>query len=147
MEHPPFSKFEDNRPYLAPPPLTAINESADKHWDSVNLALPWERRCENVLADTFCGIHHIDKHRIKEDDAVRRWEYNHCGDMATYDGDSLTRFVLACHKWCVRGSIASSGPRHIRIILHPRFKRDGDHCWERHPTIEDAIIEHEGDER
>lgn len=125
MEHPP------------------INESSVIECDTESIAQPWRERCENVLADTFRGLHHIDRKRIKiiNDDMM---EYNHFNELTTFDYDELTRFVLSCHRWCVRGSIGPSSPRHIRIRLHPRDNRDGDSCWERHPTIQDAIKKFEG---
>ncbi len=149
MEHPPGSKFVDMRPYYAPLSVRAINgEEADADQDdAARLAMPWEQRCENVLADTFRGLHHINRERIKKDSVAKRWEYNHFNELTTYDYDELTRFVLSCHRWCVRGSIAPSSPRHIRIVLHPRDSRDGDSYWERHPTIQDAIEKFEGVEK
>ncbi len=144
MEHPPGSKFVDMRPYYAPLSVRAINgEETDADPDDAErLALPWEQRCENVLADTFRGLHHINRERIKIGDKCV--EYNHWSELTTFDYDELTRFVLSCHRWCVRGSIGGSSPKYIRIRLHPRDNRDGEHGWDKHPTIEDAIRKFEG---
>ncbi len=123
--------------------MSGLQSSELLSTDAANIALPWLKRCENVLADTFRGLHHIDRDRIKtiHDDCI---EYNHYGELATYDYDELTRFVLSCHRWCVRGTISGSGPRYTRIRLYPRDGRCGQTMWQSHPAILDAIKKFDG---
>lgn len=100
---------------------------------------PFEKRAEAVLECAFYGLHHcpdIKKQPASGDFA--RWEVNNFGMLATFDSDILTRLVVAAHDKCVRVSIQSSGPRMVKIVLHPRHGREGDFS-RRHPTIEDAI--------
>ncbi len=66
------------------------------------------------------------------------WCLNHQGDLATFDGDQLTRLVFLAHDRCVRVSILNSGPRMVRIVIHPRMGREGGFSV-KHPTIEDAL--------
>lgn len=87
---------------------------------------PATERMENVLAFTFRGLHNaprVHKHKVGEE--WEYWEVNAFGDLSTYDLDQLTRLVLAAHDNCVRASVQSSGPRMVKIALHPRFTRTG----------------------
>jgi hypothetical protein len=96
--------------------------------------LPPIERCKMVLAIAFRGLHHLPS-GFKDHG---RWiEANIFGGVATYDFDVLTRLVVAAHDLCVRVEISHSGPRLIKLILHPR-QREGGMCH-RHPTIEEAI--------
>lgn len=60
-------------------------------------------------------------------------------DLATYDFDALTQLVIRCHDACVRVSVSPCNMRYMRIMFHPRVGREGA-MFERHPTIEDAIL-------
>lgn len=59
-------------------------------------------------------------------------------DLATYDGDALTRLVILAHDRCMRVSVEPSGPRRIQIRAWPRDPA-GTGRGTRHPTIERAI--------
>ncbi len=98
------------------------------------LAASFEERAERLLDKVYRGIHHCGP--IKKE--PRQWTTNHYGQISTYDFDELTRLVLAAHEYCIRVSIQSSGPRMVKIVLHPRTCREGD-VYDRHPTIEEAI--------
>src|SRR6185503_20091932 len=57
--------------------------------------------------------------------------------LSTYDGDTLTRLVVASHDECVRLQVDPSGPRGLALRFHPRIRAG--HLFQRHPTIEQAI--------
>ena len=99
---------------------------------------PFEVRAERLLNRVFRGLHHCPKIK-KQGGDFPWWEINPYGDLATYDLDTLTRLVIAAHDECVRAEISSSGPRRVRVLLHPRYGREGDFS-KRHPTIEQAIL-------
>ncbi len=101
------------------------------------LTQTFEERAELVLAFMYRGIHHAPEIK-KEPAPYPRWSLNHRGDLSTFDFDELTRLVIAAHHFCVRASIQHSGPRTIKIVLHPRKGRTGA-MFERHPTLVEAI--------
>jgi len=114
---------------MTTPTLSQLGEMTD---DSANLVI--EGRMERVLSFAYRGIHHVRK--IKKQSATR-WEVSMPDGISTFDFDTLTRLVIAAHKYAVRVSIHASGPRLVKIVLCAR-KRQGD-IYERHPTIEEAI--------
>lgn len=99
------------------------------------------KRAFRVLSRTFRGAHHIPgindrkpRKRGRLDWANPHWiECMVLGELATCDGDALTRLVVAAHDECVRVSVAGAANRRTRILLHPRSR-----YGERHPTMEDA---------
>ena len=97
----------------------------------------FSERAEAVLAGTFGGMHHV--YSLKKFEGINaHWTMIHSGDFSTFDFDHMTRFVLLCHKHCVRGSITNGGPRALKLMVSERKGREG--SWAtRHPTIEQAI--------
>lgn len=93
----------------------------------------------DFFAELFYGKHHIPPGGVHQYDTG--WCVNYYGDLATYDSDMLTRLVLLAHDKIVRAAIEQSGPRMVKICIWGRANRDGKHCWERHPTIEEALGE------
>ncbi len=57
--------------------------------------------------------------------------------LSTYDDDSLTRLVIAAHRYACRVQISShrSG---LRIYVHPR-DHDGELFYTRHPDLDQLI--------
>lgn len=55
------------------------------------------------------------------------------GDLATFDGDELTRLVLAAHQHRVRASINAYGFHYMRLQLSPRAERGSLFEW--HPGL------------
>ena len=107
--------------------------------DSPIESKPFEERAEAVLACAFYGLHHCpDIKKNPPSGEFARWEVNNPGMLATFDSDCLTRLVVSAHDNCVRVSIQPSGPWMVKIVLHPRYGREGNFS-RRHPTIEDAI--------
>lgn len=86
------------------------------------------------FADFYRGEHHFPA-EIKP--FGEGWSMSHMGDLATYDGDDLTRLVLLAHEECIRVAIDSGGPRRVRIAIWKR-EREGP-MYARHPTIEQVL--------
>lgn len=61
-------------------------------------------------------------------------EVRYRGDLATFDGDELTRLVIAAHQQRVRVGLSGHMRGIVRIYLQPR-KYDGS-SMERHPGPE-----------
>lgn len=97
---------------------------------------PFEVRAEKLLSRVFRGMHHVSS--LKKTPTY--WTCSECGDMSTYDFDTLTRLVLAAHEYCCRVEIKQGGPQRLKIIVSPRIpKTDETMIYECHPTIEQAI--------
>ena len=91
---------------------------------------------EDFFSEFYLGKHHIPS---KIHAFGNGWNVNQYGSLSTYDFDGLTRLVFLAHDKCIRVGIGSSGPGTIKIIIYKRKNRDGDHQYDRHPTIETAL--------
>jgi hypothetical protein len=58
-------------------------------------------------------------------------------DLASYDGDALTRLVFAAHDRCCRVQAEPSAPNRLCVQVEPRT-RGGD-IAHRHPTLDAAL--------
>lgn len=59
------------------------------------------------------------------------------GDMATFDGDEMTRLVVAAHRERVRASLSARCRGVLTLMLHPR---DADGAFmQRHPGLERLV--------
>ena len=91
-------------------------------------------RCAWVLIHAYGGAHHVGTVKIGSGGG---WvEAVHYGEIATADSDLMTRLVVLAHDAAVRVSVQPSGPRHLRIMLHPRMRSDRN--MTNHRTLEDA---------
>lgn len=94
------------------------------------------------FADLFGGVHHIPGSRYGSADNVKSrgdgWYVINSGDLATYDGDVLTRFVFLAHDRCCRGNVEASG-KNLKLTIWKRENREGGPMWSRHPTLEAAV--------
>lgn len=88
------------------------------------------------FAEFYQGEHHIPKGGVKE--FGYGWMVEHDrGELATYDGNSLTRLVLMAHEKCIRVGVSPLGKTTLEIAI---WKRQREGCMsERHPTLEQAI--------
>ncbi len=92
-----------------------------------------------LLSELVDGLHHWERRSLKRPDWERSFyvEITASLPLATYDNDALTRLVFLAHDYCVRVSVQTSSPRHVRLLFHPR-QRAGS-IFDRHPTLEDAV--------
>lgn len=93
-----------------------------------------EQVIANFLDWLFLGIYHIHgpSRRAKwEGDYVR---VTLSTDLATYDGDLLTRMVVGAHDRAIRCSIRGAAPGYVYLEMWPRQRRGK--FFERHPTLE-----------
>lgn len=91
-----------------------------------------------VLDSIFCGLHHLPHGHATRYGLGLRVTYP--GDFATFDGDTMTRAVLAAHHFAVRVSVGPAGPHRLAVCVWPR-QRDGSGS-RRHPDITTAIGVH-----
>lgn len=98
--------------------------------------------CFEMLCDLFGGAHHL-KGRIHyfNDKGIQFNSTNANHRMATFDFDMLTRAVFLAHDRMIRFAIEGGGPGMLKLILIKRHSRDGA-MYERHPTVEQALITH-----
>lgn len=58
-------------------------------------------------------------------------------ELATFDGDELTRLVMAAHRERVRLAVIAHCRGHLRLLLHPRQTTGS--SMERHPGPERLV--------
>jgi hypothetical protein len=100
------------------------------------------RRVADLLGELYRGIYHIQPsvlHKRADWSSERYLEVVVYGGMATFDADELTRFVVLCHDYCIRGEVSPASPGWMRLRFWPRKVRDGGRIYERHPTMEQAV--------
>lgn len=85
-----------------------------------------------ALVHSFAGAHHVPKVKF----GARWMRLSHYGDLATTDGNVLTRLVVACHDAALRLSLGPGGPRQVILSLHPRARTQ--RIMTNHPTLEVA---------
>lgn len=89
------------------------------------------QRCWDLLATAVRGEHHMSKVYL----CGRGVEMSTWQDLATHDFNLLTRLVLLAFSLRCRVSIGSSGPRRVKIMVHPR---NSSKCnVDGHPGLED----------
>ena len=108
----------------------------------IDITAQFKDRAEYVLSRVFGGLHHLNARRIKwgihSDGGYSYVEYSTGEELSTFDGNMLTRLVIAAHDACIRTTVAPSGPGMVKIQMWPRDGRKGP-ISHRHPTIEQAI--------
>ena len=92
-------------------------------------------RCERVLE----SIHRMHNWRHVATQAgimrhERFVEVRFRGELATFDGDEMTRLVVAAHRERVRASINARCRGVLTLYLHPRASEGG--VMVRHPGVE-----------
>lgn len=68
------------------------------------------------------------------------WSITSDRDLATFDGDTLSRLVFLAHDRAVRVEIQPCNMRFVRIAVHARSRRDGS-IFKRHPSLSGAVAE------
>lgn len=101
--------------------------------DPINLPLP--DKVNAFVNFVFGGVHHVRNLECKG----HFYQIVPWGSLSTYDGNSLTKIVIAAHDLGLRADVENHGIRGVRIILHDRSCREGP-LSRRHPTLEQAIM-------
>lgn len=102
--------------------------------DPIELTL--EQKVDHFVSKVFGGEHHCRKVVFAGNHYV---VVPNTPSVSTFDGDRLTRIVLASHELGLRAELTNHGMIGIKILLHSRTTRKVGKYWERHPTIEDAV--------
>lgn len=78
----------------------------------------------DLLGELFHGIYHISKeikhkrHKRVEWDREDWIEVVFYKSFSTYDFDELTRFVILCHKYGIRGEIEAAANKYLRLCFY-----------------------------
>lgn len=89
------------------------------------------------FASLYGGEHHIPGYKVYE--FGNGWMVkDHTSCWATFDFNTLTKFVLMCHDKCIRGEIRPHTFDRIKVIIHKRQGREGS-MFTRHPDINEVI--------
>lgn len=93
-------------------------------------------RCERVLE----SVHRLHnwRHYATQAGIIRGElfvEVRFRGDMATFDGDELTRLVLAAHREQVRAGLHARCKGVLTLHLHPRNRQPEGSLYARHPDL------------
>jgi hypothetical protein len=101
------------------------------------------------LIDYFVdGIYHLDQKWLSRAAKEKLWEAEHFivvpfhGELATYDFNRLTRLVLLCHDYGLRGAVRAAKKDQLEVLLHPRARTGS--VGRRHPRIREALAQYEG---
>lgn len=120
----------------------AVDDFWRKHYEWMNDD-QWE--CFLMLCDLYRGPHHV-RGKVKAC-GVNGIEINtRLGSFSTFDFNDLTRAVIMAHDRLIRFEIMPSGPGLLKLQFHRRHQREG-MMHERHPTIEEAIVDQRGTDR
>lgn len=97
-------------------------------------------RCLRVLHAVH-PVHHWPSYATKAGIIRNPWgiEVRYRGGMATFDGDELTRLVVAAHRERVRASLSARCRGVLTLMLHPRAE-DGS-LFQRHPGPERLAVQ------
>jgi hypothetical protein len=95
---------------------------------------PLGRAVADLLGDVFLGLYHLPSKQLEK---VAWHSTNYMfiqieGELATFDGDELTRLVFLGHDRMVRIAIGGVGPRYMRVAFSLRTIREGS-VFERMP--------------
>lgn len=100
------------------------------------------QKVADLLGELFYGLYHVDGRSLSRVDWENdRWIeiilYDN-GAWGTFDFNYLTRFVLLCHVYGVKGAIKAASPHRLRLVFH---RITSGFIRPQHPTIEEAIEE------
>ncbi len=97
------------------------------------------REVADLLGDVFAGIYHLSSRALHKvdwsDDRYISFIYGN-DNLATFDGDKLTRLVVLSHDRMIRVSIHPRAFHYLELGFHKRRSRTGD-MYQRMPTMED----------
>lgn len=99
------------------------------------IQLPPAERVESIINHAFGGLHHVRKFTEHKEARYSWWTCNVSADIiCTVDLDGLTRLVVSAVEYGVRVEIEPAGPRHLKLLLFPRYQRGGEY-HERCPRL------------
>jgi len=100
------------------------------------------REAADLLGDVFLGIYHLNHRSLSRVE----WGDSRCirvtigRELATFDGDELTRLVVLGHHRMLRVAVDGRAPGFLRVTITKRTGRTGS-MFERMPTLEDHAKE------
>lgn len=98
--------------------------------------LPFAEKIELFIDYVFGGRHRTFAVEQKEVCYyIKFWD-----NLATWDGNKLTKIVVAAHDLGLRVDAEPNGMRGMRLMVHNRALREG-RTMERHPTLEQHLEE------
>ena len=93
-----------------------------------------------LFASVFRGSHHHGP--LRDDRKTFKVHASFARGAATYDDDTLTRFVLICHEQGWRGAIRPGGPYGLVFMITKRARiedRPEEEMSAVHPTLQQAV--------
>lgn len=103
----------------------------------VTATSPFRERALGVLAFAYSGLHHVvylNRARWRDGD-YPSLQISVPDQLSTYDGNTLTRLVVAAHDLAIRIEIMAGGPRRVKLFISPR-QREHLSVWGRHPALD-----------
>ena len=97
------------------------------------IGLPFAEKIELFIAYVFGGRHHTRAVEFKENHyLIKFWD-----DLTTWDGNKLTKVVVASHDLGLRVDVEPNGMRGLRLMIHNRTQRES--IMKGHPTLEQHL--------
>jgi hypothetical protein len=97
------------------------------------IELPLSEKVDLFIDYVFGGRHHT----TKVIDHKFWFEVKFHQDVATWDGNIMTKIVVASHDLGLRASLDPNGLRGLKLMLHNRKQRDT--ISRGHPTLEEHL--------
>ncbi len=121
-------------------PQYAGSDWIEKSLNIQNMS-PLGKVAADFLGDVFQGIYHLNTHALRAVDWSDKWciQFNlGWRELATVDGNKLTRMVVLAHDRMLRIGLEPYTFHHIKISICQRTVRTGN-LTERCPTLIDHI--------
>lgn len=97
------------------------------------IELPFAEKIELFIDYVFGGRHHTKSVEFNQVCYyIKFWS-----DLATWDGNKLTKIVVAAHDLGLRVDAEPNGMRGMRLMVHNRTQRDS--IMRGHPTLEQHL--------
>lgn len=120
--------------------MSETNGHAGADWlrSSGVVLSPLGERVADLVGELVQGIYHLGDRAFQPN-----WAHDHFielrlrQDLATFDGNMLTRLVFLAHDYCIRVEVSPCNPQFLSLMFHQR-KPTGS-MWARHPSIRQAL--------
>ncbi len=121
--------------------MLANTKYAGSDWVKKSLKVanmsPVGEEAADFLGDLFLGIYHLNSSQLRkvewDNDLYIRIVIS--ANLATFDGDLLTRLVVLSHDRMLRVEVNPCNFRYMELLIHKRKSREGD-TYHRMPTME-----------